>query len=200
MGAFGDTIDFVHQNPVIDNIGMHINLAEGKPVTNFKLTEYLDEWGNWNINKTQSTLNVLNSLARSSFLKEINAQVEKALDAKINISHIDSHLHLHTLPAFYNLFIEAAKNYKLKLRIAQTYREKSYLKFYYRRYINDQFKKANVNRSDFFETVDVFLKNKDQRPGKTVEIMVHPDFDASDKLFDHVDQISINNWISHLKS
>jgi len=30
--------------------------------------------------------------------------------------------------------------------------------------------------------------------------MVHPDFDAAGKLFDHVDGVSMDNWIDYLNT
>ncbi len=199
MGCFNDTVEFIHQNPVIKNIGLHGNLAEGKPVTNFSQQQFLDADGNWDIDKTGNRLLVLNKDAKTAFLKEINAQMERALAAKIKIDHIDSHLHLHTLPAFYNLFIGVAQRHNLKLRLAQTYRERSYLKFYYRKYINNKIKALDINYSDYFVTVEEFLKNNTKfSDDNKIEIMVHPDFDSSGKLFDHVGANSIENWISYL--
>jgi predicted glycoside hydrolase/deacetylase ChbG (UPF0249 family) len=200
MDFFNDTVEFIHQNPVIQNIGLHINFAEGKPVSNFAQTQFLDAEGNWDINKTGKLFLFLNKETKIAFLNEINAQLERALTAKIKIDHIDSHLHLHTLPAFYNLFIEVAKYHNLKLRLAQTYREGSYLKYYYRRYINNKIKALDINYSEYFVTVEEFLKsNTNFSDERKIEIMVHPDFDASGKLFDHVDVNSIKNWVSYLK-
>jgi predicted glycoside hydrolase/deacetylase ChbG (UPF0249 family) len=199
MDCFDETVEFIHQNTAINNIGLHVNFAEGRPVSNFTQKQFLDAEGNWDIGKTGSRSFVLNKETKAAFLNEINAQMERALKAKIEIVHIDSHLHLHTIPAFYNLFIEVAKRYNLKLRLAQTYREGSYLKFYYRKYINNKIKVSGINYSEYFVTVDEFLKGKNNlAANKKIEIMVHPDFDASGKLFDHVDANSMKNWISYL--
>jgi predicted glycoside hydrolase/deacetylase ChbG (UPF0249 family) len=200
MDYFAETVEFIHQNPAIQNIGLHVNFAEGKPVTNFPQKQFLDANGNWDVNKTGKLTMVLNDEVKAAFLNEINAQLERALKANIKIVHIDSHLHLHTLPAFYNLFIEVAKRENLKLRLAQTYREKSYLKFFYRKYINSKIKGLNINYSEYFVTVEEFIKSKASFLDKhSVEIMVHPDFDASGKLFDHVGAKSMENWIAYLK-
>lgn len=201
MDHFNDTVEFIHQNPIIKNVGLHVNFAEGKPVSNFGQTQFLDADGNWDINKTGKLLTLLNKGTQTAFFNEINAQLERALKAKINISHLDSHLHLHTLPAFYNLFIKVAKTRNLKLRLAQTYREGSYLKFYYRSYINNKIRALDINYSEYFVTVKEFLKSNTNFVDKRgVEIMVHPDFDTSGKLFDHVDTESMNDWLSYLKT
>ena len=134
---FEETVNLIHENPAVCNLGVHINLAEGKPLTNFNQLFYLDENGNWDLKKINKKINFLNSEAKNAFSKEIFAQIDKALSIKKDIIHLDSHYHLHTLPCFYKLFFQASKHYKLKLRLAQTYNEGSYLKFLYRKYINN---------------------------------------------------------------
>jgi predicted glycoside hydrolase/deacetylase ChbG (UPF0249 family) len=153
---FEATVELIHQNPAIKNIGIHVDLAQFRPLTDFK-ENFLDDRGNWDVYKTNKVLISLSASGKAAFTKEINSQIERALQKKINIVHLDSHLHLHTLPAFYKLFLAAARKYKLKLRLAQTYNEGSYLKFYYRKYVNNLIMKAGLNYAGGFETVDRFL-------------------------------------------
>jgi predicted glycoside hydrolase/deacetylase ChbG (UPF0249 family) len=199
MGGFEEAANLVHEKPVIRNIGVHVNFAEGRPLTNLK-GNYFDDEGNWDVHKTNRVLNTLNSAGKSAFLKEINAQIDKALAEKIPVSHLDSHLHLHTFPYLFQLFLTAAKQYNLKLRLAQTYMEGSYLKYYYRKYINSLIKKSDLNYSDRFETVDQLLQHTRQHsPELTVEIMLHPSFNSSGELIDHCDPSAMVHWITSLE-
>lgn len=198
---FDETIGLIHQNPSMYNIGVHINLAEGKPVTNFKQFNYLDENGNWNFKKVNRKFNFFSSETRLAFSEEIYAQIDKALSNKLPIVHIDSHCHLHTLPCFYKLFLNAANQYKLKIRLAQTYFEGNYLNYYYRKYLNNILKTSDSNYSDYFEDVKQFFKNKRYPVNKSItELMLHPDYDPSGKLLDHFDVDSLQNWIDFLKN
>jgi predicted glycoside hydrolase/deacetylase ChbG (UPF0249 family) len=198
-GYFDETVNMIHENDCITGVGIHINFAEGRPVSNFNQHPFLDERGNWNFQKTNKKITVLDNASKAAFLKEIYAQIDKALSAKISIIHLDSHFHLHTLPCFYKLFIHTAKHYKLKLRLSQTYNEGSYFKFMYRKYINHLIKTNNIQYSDYFETVDRFLKREDTfNQNKIIEIMIHPNFDASEKLTDHVDEKTMQNWMIYL--
>jgi len=107
---------------------------------------------------------------------------------------------LHTLPCFYRLFINAAKHYKLKLRLAQTYNEGNYIKFLYRKYVNHEIKTNNIGYSDYFETVAGFLKKGEIfYQNKYIEIMLHPDIDKAGRLVDHVDKGNLENWINYIK-
>jgi len=200
MTAFDEAIELIRTKPAIINAGVHVNLAEGKPLTNVK-GDFFDPEGNWDVYKTNKAGNRLNAAGKSDFLKEINAQIDKALAQKISVSHIDSHLHLHTLPYLYKLFLIAAKQHNLKLRLAQTYNEGSYLKYYYRKYINNLFRKNGLNYADRFETIDRCLQYYSRPdPKLKVEIMLHPWLDASGKLTDNYDPISFEKWVSYLEN
>jgi chitin disaccharide deacetylase len=199
--GYNEAVEIVHQNPSITNIGLHVNLIRGKPLSNFTNKSYLDENGELDHNKINRVFNYLDSAARSEFSKEIHAQIDKALADNIAISHLDSHLHVHNLPIFYNLFLEAAKFYNIKLRLAQTYNSGNYLKFYYRQYINNIIRKSKHNYSDYFVTVDSLFDTSsanDEQDG-IKEIMLHPDFDADGRLIDSFDDPSLKKWLLFLK-
>ena len=204
---FEDAVEMFHSNSAIQNIGVHVNLSEGKPITNFNQFAYLDEDGNWDNSKVNRKYTFLSADAKTAFSQEIHAQIDKAILNKIPVIHLDSHYHTHTLPCFYKLFLEAAKSYKLKIRLAQTYNEDNYFKYYYRKYINGIFKANSINYSDLFENVNRFLKYpRSLRANQIMEIMIHPDFDTSGILFDHYDVENvkekevktINDWIVFL--
>jgi predicted glycoside hydrolase/deacetylase ChbG (UPF0249 family) len=195
---FEATVELIHQNPVIKNIGVHVDLAQFRPLTDFK-ENFLDTEGNWDVYKTNKVLLSLSKSAKAAFAKEIDAQIERALGKKVNIVHLDSHLHLHTLPAFYKLFLMSAKRYNLKLRLAQTYNEGSNVKFYYRKYVNSLIRKAGLNYADGFETVSRFLLYKSRQQKSVIEIMLHPDLDAAGALTDHFDDATMNDWLIFLK-
>lgn len=200
--SFDDAVEIIHQNStIVRNIGVHVNLAEGKPITNFGENNFLDDNGNWDFAKVNQKFNFrLNAGEKRAFLSEINAQIEKVLSHNIALVHIDSHCHLHTLPCFFRLFIEASRQHRLKLRLAQTYSEGNYAKFYYRKYINNIFKKHNINYSDYFETPNSYING---RPGTNeksmVEIMLHPEFNASGVLTDHFDADGFRKWTNFLE-
>jgi predicted glycoside hydrolase/deacetylase ChbG (UPF0249 family) len=198
MEGFEEAVTMIRESHTIKNIGIHINLAEGKPLTNLQ-GNYFDKEGNWDVYKTNQVSNWLGSKGKSAFLNEIEAQITKAQAENITISHLDSHLHLHTLPCFYKLFLAAAKQHKLKLRLAQTSKEGSYLKYYYRKYINSQFKKFGLNYSSRFETIEeYFRKNDSGNTGGIVELMLHPSLDPSGALTDHYDPETLKKWLTYL--
>ncbi|MBS1502192.1 MAG: ChbG/HpnK family deacetylase [Bacteroidetes bacterium] len=197
-----EAVEIIHQFSTIVNVGVHVNLAEGKPLTNFNEINFLKGDGSFDFIRTNKKLNFLNSGEKASFMKEISAQIDKLLSQKVKLTHIDSHCHLHTLPAFYGLFIEAAKRYNLRLRLAQTYFEGNYLNFFYRKYLNGILKRKNINYSDYFETPDRYICRNQKRDDrdKITEIMLHPDLDSEGALTDHFDKKTMLSWMTFLKT
>jgi predicted glycoside hydrolase/deacetylase ChbG (UPF0249 family) len=194
---FDETAQLVHNNTTIINVGVHINFAESKPLTNFKYVEYLNDNGEWDWEKTRKYSNSLNAEARSAFLTELYAQIDKALSADLPITHIDSHYHLHILPCFYDLFIKAAKKYNIKLRLAQLSHEQNIVKYLYRLYINSKIKLNNHHYSSKFENLGEFLKVFPDNKNLSIELMVHPQFDELGNLTDSVDAIGFAKWIKY---
>jgi len=194
---FGATVELIKNNPEIGNIGLHVDLAQFRPVTDFR-ANFLDKDGNWDVWKTKKLLVSLSSEDKKAFAKEINAQIERAIDQDIKLVHLDAHLHLHTSPGFFNFFLAAAIKYNLKLRLAQTFNEGSYLKYYYRKFINGQIKKNGCNYSERFETVSRYLQYNSNESKISTEIMLHPDLDQNGKLTDHFDDETIRSWLRFL--
>lgn len=196
--GFQESVQLVHDTLCIRNLGVHVNLAEGKPLTNIK-RDFLNADGAFDINKIGKRINFFSNNDKRDFAKEIHAQINLALVNKLPVTHLDSHYHLHTLPGFYKLFITAARDFNLKLRLAQTYKEDSYIKFLYRKYINRIIINEQLNYSVYFETVEKFLRNQNSHQDNFVEVMLHPDFDLKGNITDHFDHDSIINWINFIK-
>ena len=90
--------------------GIHINLVEGKSLTENKLL--IDSKNYFN----NGYIDLLKKSFDKNFLNaaefEMRAQIEKTLgDFKIN--HINSHVHTHSIPNLFNLIIKLAKEYKI---------------------------------------------------------------------------------------
>ncbi|MDB5287234.1 MAG: hypothetical protein JWR05_2183 [Mucilaginibacter sp.] len=196
--GFQESVQLAHTTSCVCNLGVHVNLAEGKPLTNIN-RNFLNADGNFDVNKIGKKINFISNNDKRDFANEIYAQINLAFVNKLPVTHLDSHYHLHTLPGFYKLFITAARHFNLKLRLAQTYKEDSYIKFLYRKYINRIIINNKLNYSVYFETVDKFLKNQNGHQDNIVEIMLHPDFDLKGNITDHFDNDSIINWINFVK-
>jgi len=199
--GFEDAVEMIHTRPVIKNVGIHVNFFSGQPNSDFPGKKYLLPNGNWDMSKTSKLINFMDAQAKAWFFNEVEAQIQKAINAGVNLIHLDSHLHLHTLPAFYNLFIRAAKKYNLKLRLAQTYNQGNYLKFLYRQYINGKIKDVGCNYSDRFETAWYFIHHTAAlKHNQTTEVMLHPRYTETGELIDFYSASTMSDWIGCLNT
>jgi len=143
-GYFDDAVVLIKQNPIVKNIGVHINLTLGRPLTNIN-NRFLDKYGCWNPLVTNRFLNLYPSRTSEVFFAEICTQIERLLEQGIEVNHLDSHHHVHILPCYIALFMRAAKKYNLKLRLAQTRGSGNLFKHLYRQEINRHIFNENLH-------------------------------------------------------
>ncbi len=197
---FDEAVDMVHANKSIKNVGLHTDFVNCKPASDFPIKHFLLENGDWNQEKTDRPTNLLSSKTKGFFYNEIESQIQKAIKARLKLTHIDSHCQLHTFPCYYKIFIRIAEKYNLQLRLSESLKSGNYLKFLFRKFLNNTIKKSGCNYSDSFETVDHFLTHGlAKSPRTTIEVMLHPQFNESGELTDHYSPTDMSNWISWLQ-
>lgn len=182
--GFEAAVGLALQNGYAHQLGVHVNLTEGKPLTEFPHTRFLDSRGHWNKTEIRKTRIRMAAAEKESFRNEIAAQVQKAEAAGIVPAHVNSHHHIHISPVFFSLFFELCKEKNYKLRIAQTHQNGHYIKDTYRRFVNYRVKRAGLQFSDYFETIYTYNNRKKYFKDGVVEIMVHPTLDQHGKLVD----------------
>ena len=124
MAGFEDAVFKINSDLKDMTIGLHFNIIEGKSLTNANLL--CDKYGNFNKNFIQIAYYANNKEFLNQIEKELRAQIEKALKYH-NISHLDSHVHIHSIPNIFNLFIKTAKEYNIKF--IRTQKEIPYITF-----------------------------------------------------------------------
>lgn len=96
-------------------IGIHLNIIEGKSLLN-GLDELTDANGEFN-NSYVKLLIKSYSRNNQNFMKqledEFRAQIEKVMKCT-KVSHIDSHVHTHSIPKIFELVSKLAKEYGIK--------------------------------------------------------------------------------------
>ncbi len=93
------------------NIGFHFNIIEGKSLSDVPLL--CDLKGNFNNDFIQILIKSQNKEFMQQTEKEFRAQIEKVLKY-CKITHLNSHVHVHAIPAIFNLFIKLAQEYNIK--------------------------------------------------------------------------------------
>ena len=96
-------------------VGVHLNIIEGKPLC-LNLDKLTDADGNFNNSYVQILLKSLNkkdNLFMEQMEKEFRAQIEEVL-RYTKVTHIDSHVHVHSIPPVFELVCKLAKEYRIK--------------------------------------------------------------------------------------
>ena len=107
-------------------VGIHLNIIEGKSLCP-DLDQLTDNQGNFNNSfgaLLLKSLNPNNKAFMEQIEKEFRAQIEKVI-SRTKVTHIDSHVHTHSIPKIFELTAKLAKEYGIKQ--IRTQFEKPYL-------------------------------------------------------------------------
>lgn len=92
-------------------IGLHLNIMEGKSLTECPLLTNSKGFFD------KSYIYLIRNQKKQEFLlqveKEFRAQIEKAINSDIKITHLDSHVHTHAIPELFKITCKLAKEYQI---------------------------------------------------------------------------------------
>ena len=91
-------------------LGVHLNIIEGKALTHVQCLT--DGKGNFNKGYLWFILNSGKKEVINTIEKEFRAQIEK-VQSVAKADHIDSHVHVHAIPAIFKLTARLAKEYNI---------------------------------------------------------------------------------------
>lgn len=181
---FGAALELSRENHFDDKIGIHFNITEGIPLTEtIKKMSAFTENGEFHgrINRVKP----LSKAEKNAVYEELSAQIKKIEAAGLNITHADSHHHIHTAVFIAPIVIKVCKEHGInKIRLHRNVGNISL----YKRYIKKAYN--GVLHKNGFITTRFFGSLKDIRDGiilDNFEIMVHPDFDKKETLIDRTD-------------
>lgn len=110
-----EAVEMKQQMPGLD-LGLHVNLTNEYPAAEAaKIPLLVDENGKF---KNGFLKLLLLSLFKAQDLStqvatEVQAQIEKARHMGVNLTHIDSHRHVHMIPAIFSVFRRLMKEYDI---------------------------------------------------------------------------------------
>lgn len=200
MEGYDEALKLARQHGFAEKIGLHINLTEGKPLTDFSGTGLVDENGVFIMKAITNPLIFFSSVTKKKIKLEIREQYNKLVASGIHPTHFDSHQHVHILPYLVSLFIEFTKEKNKKIRIVTIPIRKNFFIIAYNLLLNKRLRRNKINLSDKFGNIRYFNhyleKNKNFEP--VFEIMVHPAF-KGDRLVDYFFDTDIEMKITKIK-
>ena len=120
--AFDDAVKVAKKNPAL-GVGIHFTLANGFPVLPpEKIPTLVTEDGNFFENYVVFLKKYLQGkISHEEIKSELSAQLEKIQRAEINLTHFDSHQHLHHIPGIIEICLELAEGAKISaMRVSET--------------------------------------------------------------------------------
>lgn len=168
-----------------DKIGIHINLIQGKPLTQEMAQEHLfcDEHGIFR--GKIDRYKFLNKAQKAILYNEVSAQVIKLREAGIPVAFADSHHHSHTRPVLLPTILRALKKQSINaIRIHYNMGVKNLLKSGYKYLFNLYLKLNGFQVTDYFGGFDDSNEIETPKANKVYEIMVHPDYNDRGVLID----------------
>ncbi len=186
LPGFEDGIRLAKLQGFDKQIGLHLNITDGKSITDLSGTGLTDELGQFLRNSVCKNDFFLDNVLRSKIKEELDAQYHKLVSYGITPTHFDSHHHIHTKPKLVTLFVEFAKEKNIALRIAAVDNKKNLFKAIYKTLLNRYYKIKRVNFSDVFcnvESINAY-RGKENNISEVIEIMVHPILNKDNKLYD----------------
>lgn len=118
-GRFDEDVPALRACETVD-AGVHLNLTDGRPLT-ADMRARVERWGGRFPGKFAMARAVLTGTVRASDVEtEWRAQVERCLDAGLKIQFLNSHEHIHMLPALFDRVLALAADYGIShVRLAR---------------------------------------------------------------------------------
>ena len=193
MPGFEEAVSLAKENKLTGKIGIHLNLTQGIPLTeNILSSNLFYNKNNTDLKKHKRRLFFLSKKEKEIIFKEFSAQVEKVRNAGIEITHIDSHHHIHEVWPVTKLVLALLKKYQIpSMRILNNLNQSTgFHKLYYRNFVNNRIKSKEANLTGFFgsqlQTFAQLKKNPSVFNDAKLEMMVHPDYNNSGILVDKI--------------
>lgn len=155
MPGFEHGIKLIKENPGL-KCGVHMTLTCYKPLLDNHKT-IVDEQGYF---YKRATDDVLDKMDLEEVYNEFCAQIEKIKKSGINITHLDSHHHVHGLKKLQTVIEKIVDEYNIPIRGAFEYESDlqntiSLLDSFYGKNVNKDYFKKNINEIKKYEVCDL---------------------------------------------
>lgn len=196
-------VELAKEEGIFNKIGLHLNLREGKPLTEKIRKEriFCDENGYFKMNipylkRYYSTYKSLPKCAKIALTEEIEAQMKWYVDKGFTQMHLDSHQSIHTWKIIFSAVIPLFNKYGFKSMRKRIISENSSLP--------QRIYAKNLNKK-ILSPVDIFIEDsyfdktfEKLDKNKTYEVMCHPKYEDG-KIIDFVSKIEIAQIVKDKK-
>lgn len=190
MPGFEEAVELAEKHGFFNCVGLHLNLFEGKPLTDpIKDTFFMEDGYDGQMTSRKifhelpSTYKfILQNKVGRALAVEAEEQMKKYRNAGFSEMHMDSHGHSHTLWSVYQYISPIAKKYGFRtMRLSLNYgRKRSLPIMAYKKIFNTMVQKK-FKTTDYFTSTDEFsylcenqLSDIRKLDNRVYEVMIHP--------------------------
>lgn len=188
--GFEDAIQKIAGNEILQKrIGLHINLTDGRPITDGikKCSRFCDSDGMYKYTRSSAIWSLTDDEKKAVY-NEVKAQLGKCTSYGVHLSHIDSHHHVHTEWGILGVCLQAAKESGInKVRLTRNIGSHiSTPKKMYKAAFNFYIKNlAGFKSAQYFGDLDDIAVTGALPPQSTLEIMVHAMYNTKGEIVDY---------------
>ena len=115
MPAADEAVKIAKEMPTL-GVGVHLNLTEGPPVSEEACVERLiDADGRFACSPIRlSLLSLAGHRIRNAIRAELAAQIQWLIDRGLKPTHLDSHEHIHAIPALFSIVYQLAGRFGIR--------------------------------------------------------------------------------------
>jgi len=170
-----------------NNVGVHLNLSEGYPLTSDikKEKRFCNDDGLFHYKKNKRILRLTTSEKKAVYF-ELSSQIHLCRKYGIPISHADSHQHIHEEPGMLQIIMNIVKHENIPfLRITQNLVKSFVVNSIYRNISNFNLSRNNLAASKYFGSTSDYYQVKDKiQQNSIVELMIHPGTIIDNNVYD----------------
>ena len=185
--AFDYAVKRMKEENLNGKIGVHFNLTEGVPLTEgIKKIHAFVEDGVFRCKLRKFRFKPLSKTEKRYVYEELTAQIERIEKSGIQVSHADSHHHVHVAAFFVTpIVLQVCKEHGIdKIRLYRNYGDMPFTKSILKNRINSKLIRSGFKTTKYFGSFND-IEKYGLKDG--LEIMTHPDFDSSGILIDRAD-------------
>ncbi len=188
-GYFNEGLKLLKDSGI--DAGIHLTFTGGERPVSGGIDGLVDERGLFLKSYREAIPRIVTGrFDKKALRRELFEQISILKDSGINISHADSHQHLHLLPNVADLVIDLARQFNIKwVRITRSGGSdiKSIAMNFLAGFLKSKLKRHGLSFTDGFTGFE-YSGRMDERaissllnniPDGTTELMVHPGYDAS---------------------
>jgi predicted glycoside hydrolase/deacetylase ChbG (UPF0249 family) len=112
-----DAVNLAKQHPSL-GVGLHFNLTHGKPIISpNEIPSLVDDSGSFHTRSQFEKKIIMGRISFCDLKKEFVAQFKRFNDWGLEMTHIDSHHHIHVFPSVFRVASNYARKMALPLRV-----------------------------------------------------------------------------------